>query len=402
MKDYVFNFLNKGFSLVAGLILSIILARYLGVEMRGEYAFIVQTGTLVALFLGFGAAQSLPFFYRKGSQWYPIIRSLIIQLWIASTLLALGCLVLTGFTMLSLIAITAAVCMGYQQLEVAMAVVNIRLKIRVNILFSIAKVAFLLVAVSVSVPGPWMELWLAICSMWVAWTLSALSYVIFAGGRSTRVPLTSTEVRQVFRFSWLPMLTNVLVVLNYNVDLILVRVLSTATETGIFAVALGLATYLWVGADAIKEVLVSRVVKSNDLHAIVRPLHAALGLTVIGSSLVALFGQPLINLFYGAEFSEAYAPAIILGVGAIAMVWFKVLGVAVLSYGYRGFYFVALFLAVCVNTVLALWLIPPYGAVGAAWAAASSYSCTGLLFLAYFSRKFRIPIWRMLIPSLRR
>ena len=83
--------------------------------------------------------------------------------------------------------------------------------------------------------------------------------------------------------------------LNYGVDVIMLKGLGTGEDLGLYAVAAGIVTYLWVIPDAIKEVLVSRVVRTNDPRTVLRPLKAAVlagWLSVVAVGVLGLSADP--------------------------------------------------------------------------------------------------------------
>lgn len=397
-SDYSLNFANKLVSLFAGLVLSIILARYLGVEMRGEYAYIMQLGSLLGLVLGLGLGASLPFFYRQDPGYYAVFRTLVVVI-AAVSLLGVGAiLAVTGWSLLALIAITTVIAMLYQQAEAAMAVVNIRLKIYVNILFSMLKLCLLGLGVVIFMGSDSLHLTVAVATMWIAWL--AVVIVDFWRGvpRARWAPVNMATAVPVLAYSWLPMLTSVLIVLNYSVTLLLVRYFLDAEQTGLFAVAAGLVTYLWVVADAFKEVLVSRVVRTKSVASVRLPMQVALVVTALGTLVLAAASGSLIVLLFGADYENAAIIAVVLSLGSIPMVVYKLLGVVVLSHGRRVFYFVSLLLACLLNIVLSVGLIPAVGVVGGAVAAVLGYWATGIMFLIYFVREFGLSVGELMIP----
>ena len=63
---YVFSILNNIMSVLIGVLTSAFLNRYLGVELRGEYAYYLNLSSILVIFIGFGLAQSYPRAVRKG------------------------------------------------------------------------------------------------------------------------------------------------------------------------------------------------------------------------------------------------------------------------------------------------------------------------------------------------
>ena len=275
----------------------------------------------------------------------------------------------------------------YQQIEAVMSAYNIRLKIRVNMIYSLTRLVAYAVMWLVASEGLW---WPVLISV----TTCLLSVVLYLGFAVDRPPGRPTLdfARSTYAFGWIPMLTTLLVVLNYSVDIVMMKALGTPEDLGLYAVAAGIVTYLWVAPDAIKEVLMSRVVRTHDPRAVLRPLRAALMAGLVSMVAVVVVGAPLIPRLFGSEYHGVYRLVVILSLGVVAMVYYKVLGVVMLAAGKRVFYFTALATAVFLNVALNWWAIPAFGAVGASWVSVITYSLTGTLFTIYFSRVFHIPL----------
>jgi len=394
VSDYLLNFVNKGVSLVTGLLVSVILARFLGVHLRGELAFITQTAAIGGIMLGFGVNQAFIFYFRQSRSYATFRDTVGLLLWQMGALAVLATVAtwIVNDPTFGYIAALAVSLAFYQQLEGVMTAYNIRLKIRVNMAYAVTRLAAYLVMWPLASEGLWWPVAISVATC----LLAVVLYLCFAVEGPPGRP-TYDFAKSAYAFGWLPMLTTLLVVLNYSVDIVMIKAFGTSEGLGLYAVAAGIVTYLWVGPDAIKEVLVSRVVRTNDPRAVLRPLRAALIVGWISVLAVATLGAPLIPLLFGGEYAGAYVLVLILSLGVVAMTYYKILGVAVLAEGKRVFYFAALATAVALNLLLNWWVIPVYGAVGASWVSVVTYSITGALFTAYFSRVFHIPLRELMV-----
>ncbi|WP_127782104.1 oligosaccharide flippase family protein [Rhodococcus sp. X156] len=383
MRDYRLNLINKAISSVAGLVVSVIIARYLGVVLRGELAFITQAVGMLAVIFGMGLNQAFPYFFRTEPNRRTLdtfLRLFAVQFVfyaVAAGLLAFLVPDRTVRCLLLLLVVTVL----YQQMESAMAVYHIRLKIWTNIGISVLRI----------LAHAGMLLWLPSSLVWPVvissgtWLAAILAYIIGVGGLS-RGRLDADRAKRIVSYSWLPMFTSLLIIMNYNIDTLMLKWLGSPEDLGNYAVAAGIVVYLWVIPDAIKEVLMSRVARSSDVRAAVLPLKAAVVLGVLSVVFIIAFGPLLIPLLYGEDFAAAYGLCAVLSIGVISMIYYKVLGVVMLSEGRRVFYFATLAVAVLLNSVANLVVIPAYGAYGAAGASVASYTVTGGAFLVYFCR----------------
>ncbi|PRZ44015.1 O-antigen/teichoic acid export membrane protein [Antricoccus suffuscus] len=383
MSDYSLNLVSKAVSLVSGFAVSIIVARYLGVVLRGDYAYVTQVAGLVAIFLGFGLNYGFPYFFkhRLGKSTFEVFMRIFLIQFAAYVVLSFGVFALVNSELVRATVVLVAPAVLYQQLEGSMAVYNIRLKIWANIGMSIFRVVAFVGALSLFPRG---LIWPVVLTA-LAWLVPFFVYLV-AARRMVFIPVNLVHAPAIFRYSWLPMLSALLVVLNYNVDTVLLKWLGTPDDLGHYAVAAGLIVYLWVIADAIKEVLVSRVARSSDPRLVVGPLKIAVAATLVCALFLAAVGRPLISLAFGPAYSPSYPLLLILSLGAIGMIYFKILGVVMLADGRSRLYFVSLAAAVMINVVVNLFAIPRFGAAGAAWTTVLSYSVTAVVFSVHFCR----------------
>jgi O-antigen/teichoic acid export membrane protein len=382
VDDYRLNFINKATAITGGLISSVIVARYLGVTARGDLAFVIQTAGLLAIALGLGFNQAFPYYFRSGGrEAYDTFMRIFICQFLIYSVLAIAIIYLVDDLLIQCICAFTVVTVLYQQVESVMAAYRIRLKIWVNIAVAAVRVGAY-VAMAILLPPNIVWPLLISCLLWL---LAVAAYLVGTGGVPIAV-VPRAELRSIISFSWLPMLSSALVIMNYNIDVLMLKWLGDPTDLGLYAVASGIVVYLWVIPDAIKEVLVSRVARTDDVEAVIRPLKAAVAMAAISVVAVWIVGDFMIVFLFGSEFAGAYPILAVLSLGVVSMVYFKILGVVMLAEGRRTFYFATLAVAVAMNVIVNLFAIPAFGAVGAAGVSVLSYSLTGCSFLLYFSR----------------
>jgi len=204
-------------------------------------------------------------------------------------------------------------------------------------------------------------------------------------------------LREILLFGYLPMLTNLLVTLNYSVDIFFLRNFGYPIELSLYSTAAGIVNYIWLIPDTFKDVLFSRVARKDSQDSVVLSVKLSLSAVIIVIFVFIIFGKLAIKILYGIEFIESYSVTIILFIGAISMIFFKIFGVVFLAEGKRWFFFISLFISVVLNVILNLLLIPLFDMLGAAIASVFSYSICGLLFLIYYSKTKNISINKIII-----
>lgn len=114
---------------------------------------------------------------------------------------------------------------------------------------------------------------------------------------------------------------------------------------------------------------------------------------------ILVLGRPVIYLLAGRAYMPAYSVTVLLIAGILPMSWFKIIGTLLLAQGKKGVYLGMLSVSVVVNIICNAFTIPLWGKMGAALASVISYLVTGILFLAYYLRMYRLPLSSVFILS---
>lgn len=396
MRDYLLNLANKIVGLASGLIVSIILARSLSIELRGEFGFIVTSAGLAAIVSGFGVNHFFIYKFRQERN-DAVLHNAVFVLFGQAVALTVATLALAVVgrnqtAVLTLGLMTAL--MLHQQLGAVMSAYNIRRRIKVGLFYSFARLA----AFSTLLLTSTQELWLpTILAALAPLCAAGLHLSVVAWSRFERPPLGVFS--ETYRFSWLPMIITLLTVLNYNVDIVMLRTLGDGSDLGLYVVAAGVVTYMWMIPDAVKEVLVSRVVRTKDVYVTLVPLKMAVLASLLTVGIMAAAGPILVPLAFGQSYRDAYRLILTLSAGTPLVVYYKILGIPVLAEGRRVAYCVSLGAAAALNIALNLWAIPRFGAMGAAAVSAFTYTVTGGVFVSVFCSVFGVRVREVLFVS---
>ena len=106
--------------------------------------------------------------------------------------------------------------------------------------------------------------------------------------------------------------------------------------------------------------------------------------------------KPFILLLYGEEYAGAYEILVIMLIGVVGMVFYKMIYAFNVVNGKRVINLVFLGAAAVLNIIGNYFLIPLGGIAAAAWASVISYIVCGLAFLIYFCRTEKIRVGDML------
>lgn len=180
-------------------------------------------------------------------------------------------------------------------------------------------------------------------------------------------------------------------------DVLLLRALRGAEETGIYSIAAQFIDLGLILPATIAALIIPEIVKTSGSAGIVAGRARRVLLYAAGLSLVVLiFGLPAIRLIFGKPYTGAYVPLLLLLPGFMAL---SVQNVIMQHFNAQGYpLFVAGFwaMAAAVNVGLNLVLIPRFGMYAAAATSSVSYVLVCGLALVRFRKETRIR-WRSLV-----
>ncbi len=209
--------------------------------------------------------------------------------------------------------------------------------------------------------------------------------------------ITIKILLEILKFGMFPMLSLLMTTLNYRVDIIMLNYFVTSTEVGIYSVGVMLAERVWLIPDALKEVMISNLAKGKgkeEVCFVIRICNIVCLFVVFG---IILLGKPFINIFFGLEYSSAYLVTVVILIGVIFMVYYKMIGAFNIVYGKQKENFVYLVISVVCNIIANLIFIPIFGNIGAALASVISYGISAYLFIRRFTIDNQIELKELLL-----
>ena len=396
-QDYIFSVISKFTGVFISLVYSIILNRYLGAELKGELAIISNYATIISSVLCFGMYQAYPFYKkREGDVFYPFINTI------------------TSFYILAFVVFVASAVflpIG-MNLRVALCLVPVRSYIRhINYVVTIERpktrnIASIIIDVT------------DVCTVACFWIFTDASYtyvvtllavltivsfsISFANLRMalSKFRFTLKLLLKYATFGFVPMITLLLMTINYRVDVIMLEkytVVSMA-QIGIYSVGVSLAEKVWLIPDAVKDILLSRLCKEKGRgeEEVAKIIRINLVVTVATVLFTALVSKPFVNIVYGEEYLGADVITVIMLAGVIGMIFYKMVYSYNVSLGKRAVNLTFLGVAAAVNVIGNLIFIPSFGIYGAALTSVISYTLCGICFLVYFKCVSGVPLRRML------
>lgn len=183
-------------------------------------------------------------------------------------------------------------------------------------------------------------------------------------------------------------LGNLLWLVNLRLDFLILGALAGPAVLGVYAVASKFAELMRLPATAANYVLYPRFAAAQPSEAAAEAkwlLPRAAGLTVLATPLLAITSAVVLPLAYGASFHAAVVPSCVLLVGLSVEGAAAVASAYLWGCGRPGANSVGMGIGVGVTVVLDVLLIPRYGALGAAITSSAAYlvSTTVLVVLAH-------------------
>jgi O-antigen/teichoic acid export membrane protein len=395
-------------------LISILIARGLGPEVRGDYALFVVSVTFAASLSTLGVSLGTMYFVSKAkhdirvllgnSHFLVLVMGALVAAALAGVGLGLEPKAFVEGRSFWLYAFAFPVVLEF--LLVTAILVGSERFLPLNL--SLVSQALIL---TVGTAVLWIGGWMTIFSVLSIWTLSYAAAALLA---LTSVGLSKVSVRRAVRPD-LPVLRKqvgfglpgqagqAVQRLNYRLDQYLVRAFMSRADVGFYAVATGLAEAVWWASNAVSMALIPRLTRM-DAEKAGEVIPVACRNTLLVSLLAAVAlaaAAPLaVELLFGSEFGPAVDPIIWLLPGIVALSGAKVLGSYFFSQARMGIASLTAMVALVVTVVLDLLLIPRFGISGAAIASSIAYTVTFIVSLHFYQQISGKSAWNCVLPRM--
>jgi O-antigen/teichoic acid export membrane protein len=199
-----------------------------------------------------------------------------------------------------------------------------------------------------------------------------------------------TSIPSLYAFGahmWVGSITGILV---SRLDQVLMVPLSSTYELGLYAVAVSVSELPLIINSAVRDVMFSSDSAKNDSARLAAATRISTALTTAAGIGVGALSVAFLPILFGSDFKGAVLPTVILIAAVIAGNPGSISGVGLTARGRPGLRSLALFIALIVNVVAVLILVPRMGATGAAIATLAGNSTAAasnlLFFKAYFGQ----------------
>jgi len=179
--------------------------------------------------------------------------------------------------------------------------------------------------------------------------------------------------------------------INYRLDIFIVGFFSGPKSVGLYALATSITELIWLSSNSAAAVLLPKIAASHDdlsktTHT-AQMCRLALWTSVLSSLFLALFAGKVLPWMYGEAFRQSVAPLLWLLPGVVAFSTVNILAAYIAGIGKPGLNFLVSLTGVFVTITLDFILIPYLDITGAAIASSVSYSISAFLTALIFVMK---------------
>lgn len=372
-------------------LLILIVARALGQDALGGYTIAILVPTLLCQFLNFGLASANVYFIASGkltaadawaaSRWCVGVIALLGTISAAILIGLIGDRIFPGIPrsilFLSLllfpIMLTTSVVLSFFQALRDFGAYNRTLLLQPGIAVVGATALALVGWASLET-----ILWVV-----VAGALTGMGYALFVLSRRVDLAQSGASplayLSDVLRFGVTSYAGNCLAMLTYRLDILLVNWFAGPAQAGLYAVAVRLAENLGAVSQASSTVLFPTLAAMKTRRTEQQEFAGAMAcgvaiITFVAASLAGLVASPLVALLFGEAFTSAVPTFLILLPGTVALSVSRVLANDSVARGRPGLNLRLAGVALVINTLANVALIPRFGISGAAMASTLAYS----------------------------
>lgn len=402
-NEYIFALFAKILCVVLGFAYTILISRYLGAELRGEYSIVQNYATIISSIICLGIYQAYPFFKKKiknedeKKELYLNISKNIVGLFLVySVICLLGAILLPLNIRIRITLLILPTAFLYKQLNYIVMIENPKLCNLADIILSV----FDIVTVGLLMIFTKANIWICFGFLVIdKFVYALLPYKNLKINFIKNPPKIDKQMKEYIKYGFLPMLTIFLMYFNHKVDIVMLSFFDNVTtaEIGIYSLGVMLAEKVWVLPDTLTNILQSKLTKGKKEDEVAKISRISFFVTLIALIAIVIVGKPLINIAYGSEYSDAYQITLIILFGVLGMIFYKVIYSYNVVVGKKRINFVLLTISVLINVILNGLLINYLGMIGAGYASLISFVLCGLSFLISFSKSTKTKIIDMII-----
>lgn len=374
---------------LATLVTAPILARSLGPVARGQYGVAVAVSTFALTIGAWGQAETYLAEARAGRFGYRQQTRIALVGGVLSAVLTVGALVALGLPLvLALVAALFIPVLNQANLWRSVSVAGGLLKPpaiggAVGPVLRIAALAGLAALLALNAVS-------ALVATQSCLAIAAAATVLVAARRVQAArPGPTLPITRLLRSGGAVITFDVLNAIALRSDLIVLQLVSTAHEVGIYAAPASLTTAALGLSIGFKSRLQSAIVSGGGTRAVARDAVTVLLLGILGAAAVWVLAPWLVPVLFGPGYEGSVLPLRILGLAAVSLLMFDLSQGALVVLAARRALITAGAASAGVVLIALAALSGPFGAVGAAAACVVGYTVAAIVGWSVVVRRLR-------------
>lgn len=397
-NDYVFSIISRISAVVISIFHAAFLARFLGPELKGVAASISSVVAVGSIVITGGIHHAFPYYRKKrtGKDFLNKFCSNVLILYAVLFSLSVFIVFIDSVDIVVKGSILLIPIFGYETIINYVFLIEASKKRNVtNVLANFIETAVLFV------------FWLAIEPNNIFMVIGiSVSVIIKAFISTLKVGFTFSikyfdlkYLLELLKFGFLPMVALLLTNLNSRVDILMLNAYDSVSsaQIGIYSAGVGLAEKALLIPDAIREILLGKLVAGKDKEEVAKACRIGTFISLCVAVCVVIFGRLAIRILFGQEYSSAYGITFISSCGAIFMVYIKMVSQYNIVHKKQKSNAFLLLLSVGVNVSLNLVLIPKLNITGAAIATFAGHLVCGMSFLIFYKKATGLSFKQMVL-----
>ena len=390
----------RGFSIFSSLISAIILATYLGPELRGQYAIIIAAAVIIFNFFCFGLKEAFIVLRRNNYNLDKLsIDSLIVILWFVISIFSSASLVMYihFFMRESLEYHTYILIAGYIFTSIKIYFLEAKLISNGNIIkFSYLSTADKLlktIAIFIMVVLYDLKIDGALFAIIFSNIISAILYFRYCNFSKFRFIIPAiNEISLVYKLALPYGLVIFFTNLINNIDLILINVYHSHYKVGLYVISLRIIDLLLIFCQSVCFTIFAdtdfdKKKKSKQLIIFKKLLFKMVIFYIITSICLLVFIDELVIAFFGMHYEVSSSIVYYLLPSMIGIIIYKLIYHFISKDGPNNDFIIISVLALIFNILLNYFLIPIYGMYGAAISKSITFLTLGSMSLFIFQNR---------------
>lgn len=397
-NEYLFTIMNKVVTLCIGVIQSALVARFLGAELLGTSAYISSIVSIGSIIVTFGMHQAYPYYRKKYGREY--LTNRYVSLLTAYFLVVFVVGFLLAFFVLRDIAISVA-CVLIPVLGYSNVIQYVCLIETPNKKATIFTFACVLNLVYTAVLWLFFEGFFAtMVSLLVIKDVVCVAINMYILQPKLVLDKQTWELfPKLCKFGFFPMLALLMTMLNYRIDVLMLREYEVVSVSmiGVYSIGISLSEKIALFPDTLMGILASKLSKGADEGEVAKVCRISFLISAILCVGIVALGQVVLDILYGAEYATAYPVICITAVGCLFVGYYKLIAQYNIIQAKQIRNVCLLAISIITNVICNLAFIPRYGINGAAIGSCVGHMLCGLLMVGWFSVKRKIALPKLFV-----